>query len=123
MLEHIHNVKEAINEMARVTKPGGINIHSVDLRDHFFKATPLRLLQFSDWIWNLMTWNRPGYTNRFRLSDYMKLFKSSDFLVKKLETTRKYAANLSSLKIARKFKEAYLSEELKILSFWVLLQK
>jgi len=73
VLEHIHDIKKAVEEMSRVIKRGGICIHQVDLRDHFFKSQLLRLLQYPDWVWNLMTSNRPDYTNRLRISDYIKL--------------------------------------------------
>jgi hypothetical protein len=69
-----------------------------------------------------MTWNRPGYTNRLRLSDYLYLFEASGFSVKKLETAREYTGELSNLRITRKFK-GYSYKEMKILAFWVLLQK
>jgi hypothetical protein len=69
-----------------------------------------------------MTWYPPGYTNRLRRSDYLRLFKASGFRVKKLKTTREYLGDLSKLKIARKF-GGYSYEELKILAFWVLIQK
>lgn len=122
VFEHVHNAGKAINEMGRVTKKGGIGTHEIDLRDHFFQNTPLRLLQYSDLLWNLMTWNRPGYTNRLRLPDYLEIFRGSGFLVKRLETTREYEGGISSLKIARKFRD-YSYEDLRILAFWVLLQK
>jgi len=122
VLEHVHNVKDTIGEISRVTKFNGISIHEIDLRDHFFQATPLRLVCYPDILWNLMTWYRPGYTNRLRLSDYLRLFKASGFLVKELKTTREYLGDLSNLKIAKKFK-GYSYEEMKILAFWVLLQK
>ena len=121
VLEHVHNASKAINEMSRVTKPGGIGMHEIDLRDHFFQAMPLRLLRYPDWLWNLMTQNRPGYTNRLRLPDYLKFFKTSGFLIEKLVTTREYEGELSSLKMARKF-TCYSSNEMKVLAFWVLLQ-
>jgi SAM-dependent methyltransferase len=122
VLEHVHDVRKAISEMGRVTKPDGFGIHEIDLRDHFFQATPLRLLRYPDWLWNLMTWNRPGYTNRFLLTDYLEIFKASGFLIKKLASTREYEGELSGLKMARKFK-GYSYNEMKTLAFWVLLQK
>jgi ubiquinone/menaquinone biosynthesis C-methylase UbiE len=44
MLEHVHNAKKGIIEMSKVTKPDGIGLHEIDLRDHFFHARALRLL-------------------------------------------------------------------------------
>jgi len=122
VLEHIHDIRKAISEISRVTKLGGFGFHQIDLRDHFVKTKPLRLLQYSDLLWNLMTSNRPGYTNRLRLPDYLKLFKSHRFTVKKLAITREYDGDLTNLKIAKKFR-SYSFEDLRVLTFWILLQR
>lgn len=122
VLEHVHSIKEAINEISRVTRPGGIGIHGIDLRDHFFQATPLRLLQYPDWLWNLMTWNRSGYTNRLRISDYLDLFRKTDFRIERWMPTREYKGSTAEVKLNNKFK-SYPQNELKILAFWILLRK
>jgi len=122
VLEHVHKIKKAINEISRVTKPGGIGIHEIDLRDHFFQAAPLRLLQYPNWLWNLMTWNRPGYTNRLRVSDYLDLFRKANFKIKKWIAMKKYKGNIAEVKLNNKFK-TYPQDELRILTFWILLRK
>lgn len=124
VLEHVHQPEQVINELARVTRPGGWGSHEIDLRDHFFKATPLRLLGYSDALWNLMTSYRPGYANRLRFSDYIKLFEKHSFNVIKLTYTRELENDQlpKDLKLNRKFRN-YSPEELKILAFWVLLKK
>ncbi|MBA7698017.1 hypothetical protein ES703_106691 [subsurface metagenome] len=115
VLEHVHSIKEAINKISRVTRPDGIGIHEIDLRDHFFRATPLRLLRYPDWLWNLMSWNRPGYTNRLRFSDYFDLFKQASFEIRKWIVTREYKENIDETKLNSKFK-AYSQGELK--KYW-----
>lgn len=122
VLEHVHHIHKAIKEIARITKTSGIGAHEIDLRDHFFQNTPLRLLQYSDYLWNLMAWYRPGYTNRLRLSDYLSLFKNAGFSVKKLEPSREYDGNFSNIKMNKTFK-IYPPEELKVLAFYTFLQK
>ena len=122
VLEHVHDVGKAISEISRVTKKGGMGIHEIDLRDHFFQSTPLRLLQYPDWLWNLMGWYRPGYTNRLRFSDFLSLFNSVGFLEKKMEITRKFHGDVLYIKKHKNFSR-YPMEELKILSFQVLLKK
>jgi SAM-dependent methyltransferase len=120
VLEHVHNITKAIRECARVTRKGGIGIHEVDLRDHFYQETPLRLLQYSDWLWNLMTWNRPGYSNRLRYSDYLKHFKEAGFQIKKEIMLRQYAENVCE--VNRQFQK-YSMSELAILAFGIVLER
>ena len=122
VLEHIHNIHKAVYEMSRITKEGGLGIHQIDLRDHFSKSYPLRLLQYPDWLWNLMSWNRPGYTNRLRLSDFENLFKTCDFKIKKIVYTREYENQIVPLKMNKKFKK-YSYDELKVLSFFLIAEK
>ena len=124
VLEHVHNIKKAINEMSRVIRHGGTVIHEVDLRDHFFsqQEPSLRLLRYPDWLWNLMSWNRPGYTNRLRAPDYIKLFKLAGFEILKYKITSKYEGNINKLKINNKF-NIHSIDELKVLRFWVVAMK
>ncbi len=120
VLEHVHRIKDAIQEFARVTRKGGIGIHEVDLRDHFFQQTPLRLLQYPDWLWNLMAWNRPGYTNRLRFSDYMKHFDDEGFKIGKEIILKKYVEKIQG--VSGRFQK-YPPDELAILAFGVVLRR
>lgn len=123
VLEHVHEISKAIGELSRVTKSGGYGIHEIDLRDHFhIHANPLRLLGYPDGLWNAMTYYRPGYTNRLRLSDYTHIFEESGFLTIKVIVTRRYEGDLSKIKMAKKFLD-YTSDDIKTLAFWTLLQK
>lgn len=123
VLEHVRHIELAVQEFARVTKDGGFNIHEVDLRDHFFSKEPLRLLSYSGWLWDFMTCNRPGYSNRLRYSDYCKMFESNKFVIERLLYTRSIEqTQVTSLKLSSKFKKCPL-EELSILAFWMLLKR
>lgn len=122
VMEHVHNVRKAIDEIHRVTRNEGLGIHEIDLRDHFFAQTPLRLLQYPDWLWNLMTWFRPGYTNRLRLADYIKLFESYGFEIGKYTVTRRHEGVLDHIELHPRF-NIYPTLELEVLAFWVLLKK
>ncbi|HEX5943033.1 MAG TPA: hypothetical protein VFY66_12190, partial [Anaerolineales bacterium] len=56
------------------TKPDGIQLHYVDLRDHFFKY-PFEMLCFSEGAWR--RWLNPSSNhNRYRLWDYRRVFES-----------------------------------------------
>jgi len=72
--EHLDDVAGITRALAALTKPSGIHIHYVDLRDHYFKY-PFEMLRFSEKTWR--TWLNPSSNhNRFRLWDYRKAFES-----------------------------------------------
>jgi hypothetical protein len=72
--EHLDDVEGVTEALARVTKAGGIHIHYVDLRDHFFKY-PFEMLRFSEPTWR--RWLNPSSNhNRYRVWDYRRVFES-----------------------------------------------
>jgi SAM-dependent methyltransferase len=72
--EHLENVEEITRALAALTKPDGIHIHYVDLRDHFFKY-PFEMLRFSEGTWR--RWLNPSSNhNRYRLWDYRRAFQA-----------------------------------------------
>lgn len=72
--EHLDDVEGITRALARLTKPGGIHVHYVDLRDHFFKY-PFEMLRFSERTWR--TWLNPSSNhNRYRLWDYRRAFQA-----------------------------------------------
>lgn len=73
--EHVDDVEGVTRSLARVTKPGGLHIHYVDLRDHYFKY-PFEMLRFSAKTW--YTWLNPSSNhNRYRIWNYRAAFESS----------------------------------------------
>ena len=72
--EHLDDVEGITRALAGLTKPDGIQLHYVDLRDHFFKY-PFEMLRFSEGAWR--RWLNPSSNhNRYRLWDYRRVFKS-----------------------------------------------
>jgi len=72
--EHLDDVEGITQALAVLTKPGGIHIHYVDLRDHFFKY-PFEMLRFSENTWR--KWLNPSSNhNRYRLWNYRSVFES-----------------------------------------------
>ncbi|HET6823451.1 MAG TPA: class I SAM-dependent methyltransferase [Anaerolineales bacterium] len=72
--EHLEDVEGITRALARLTRPDGVQIHYVDLRDHFFKY-PFEMLRFSESTWR--RWLNPSSNhNRYRLWDYRKTFES-----------------------------------------------
>ena len=72
--EHLDDVEGITSALATLTKPDGLHIHFVDLRDHFFKY-PFEMLRFSESTWR--NWLNPSsHHNRYRLWDYRRAFES-----------------------------------------------
>lgn len=73
--EHLDGVEAITRALASLTKPNGIHIHFVDLRDHFFKY-PFEMLCFSESTWR--NWLNPSSNhNRYRLWDYRRAFEDA----------------------------------------------
>lgn len=71
--EHLDDVDGITRALASLTKPDGIQIHFVDLRDHFFKYQ-FEMLHYSEKFWFGFL-NPTSHHNRFRLWDYRKVFE------------------------------------------------
>lgn len=71
--EHLDDVDGITCALAAFTRPDGLQVHYVDLRDHFFKY-PFEMLTFSERAWR--GWLNPTSNhNRFRLWDYRRVFE------------------------------------------------
>ena len=72
--EHLEDVEGITRALAGLTTPDGIQIHYVDLRDHFFKY-PFEMLRFSESTWR--RWLNPSSNhNRYRLWEYRRAFEA-----------------------------------------------
>lgn len=73
--EHLDDVEGITRSLAALTKPDGLHIHFVDLRDHFFKY-PFEMLTYSKSVW--YGWLNPSSNhNRYRIWDYRRAFEAS----------------------------------------------
>jgi hypothetical protein len=71
--EHVEDIDGITCALAGLTKPDGLQVHFVDLRDHFFKY-PFEMLTFSEGTWR--NWLNPTSNhNRLRLWDFRDIFK------------------------------------------------
>ncbi len=71
--EHLEDVDGITSALAALTRPDGLHLHYVDLRDHFFKY-PFEMLSYSGSLWR--GWLNPtSNLNRFRLTDYRRVFE------------------------------------------------
>lgn len=72
--EHLEDVEGITEALAHLTKPDGLHIHYVDLRDHLFKY-PFEMLCFSENTWR--RWLNPSSNhNRYRIWNYRTAFES-----------------------------------------------
>ncbi len=72
--EHLADVPANTRALAALTRPEGLHIHFIDLRDHFFKY-PFEMLHYSDSTWE--SWLNPtSHHNRYRLWDYRSAFEA-----------------------------------------------
>lgn len=72
--EHVDDVEGVTRALAALTKPDGMHVHYIDLRDHFFRY-PFEMLRFSEGTWR--NWLNPSSNhNRYRLWNYRNAFEA-----------------------------------------------
>jgi len=71
--EHLDDVDGITHALAKVTVSKGVQLHFIDLRDHFFKY-PFEMHTFSESVWKNFL-NPTSNLNRFRLTNYREVFK------------------------------------------------
>lgn len=82
VFEHFVYPKEAVKELARITKKGGLGFHQIDLRDHRDYDKPLEFLTFPKKMFQCMSkLNHAHFGNRLRYSEYNQLFENYGFEV------------------------------------------
>lgn len=67
VLEHVDDVEGLLAACHQLVRPGGLNVHVIDLRDHFFRF-PFEMLCYDHKTWQ--GWLNSSNLNRWRLSDY-----------------------------------------------------
>lgn len=86
VLEHVGDVPKTAAEMARLTAPGGINIHQVDFRDHRDFSRPLEFLTMPDDAYRrLFDEMMNGNGNRVRHEAMGEDFRRSGFEVRRFD--------------------------------------
>lgn len=82
VLEHVGDVDRFFADCHRVLRPGGVMVHLVDYRDHFFKY-PYAFLTFDDSTWS--RWLNPGDLPRWRMHDHVSAMGRACFDVDVVE--------------------------------------
>jgi SAM-dependent methyltransferase len=104
VLEHVPKSEFVtfLKELRRVTKPGGIGVHSIDFRDHL--GGELNNLRFPGALWESKFFSRSGfYTNRIRPREMIAMFKEAGFSVELLKETHWTELPLARNKMAKEF--------------------
>ena len=73
VFEHLDDVEGISAALASLTRPGGIHLHYVDVRDHFFRL-PFEMLTFSETAWRRFL-NPGSNLNRLRPWQYQAIFQ------------------------------------------------
>lgn len=76
VLEHVADLPALFRSLARVLTPGGVMVHRVDYRDHFFKY-PFHFLLFSKFVWKWLL--SPGDLPRWRFDDHCQALARAGF--------------------------------------------
>ncbi|MDD5197541.1 MAG: methyltransferase domain-containing protein [Candidatus Gracilibacteria bacterium] len=77
--EHVSNPAESIQDLARITRKGGIGIHQIDYRDHIFDQKSLFFLTVPKFLFDLLFKNCGGWTNLKRHSFFREAFIKNGF--------------------------------------------
>ncbi len=82
VLEHIADIGAVTSELARISKPGGIGMHQIDLRSHRDFDRPLEhLIMPEDEFQNTAPNLAFDYGNRLRLIEFRAHFEAAGFTV------------------------------------------
>ena len=76
VLEHVRNPGRLIRQASEILSANGCMYHHIDMRDHYNFARPFLFLRYSDYVWNtFLTKEGLSFTNRYRYTDFRKLFE------------------------------------------------
>jgi SAM-dependent methyltransferase len=90
VLEHIRDPDKVCAELARVTKPGGVNVHQIDLGYHKKRQAPLdHLLLTEEEFLAEADAAHFEYGNRWRASEFIARFQRNEFAVDLAHVTQR----------------------------------
>lgn len=82
VLEHLANPRQALAQLSRITRPGGLGLHQVDFRDHRDFDRPLEYLLLDPGTFESMFVERHGECGRqLRPLEMGRMFREAGFAV------------------------------------------
>lgn len=82
VLEHVRDVPRGLEQLARVTAPGGLHLHQIDFRDHRNFDRPLEYLTIPSTQFSPIFLHASGECgNRWRHSQFLHAFEQAGFAV------------------------------------------
>jgi len=105
-LEHVHRpiLPGCVRDMARVLRPGGYALHTIDLDDHLAdydsKVSRKQYLAYSDRLWRTVFQSRVYYFNRVERPEWRRLFELAGL---ELVEERQRSVDLRGLRVHRSF--------------------
>lgn len=73
VFEHLQDVDGVCRALARLTRPGGVHLHYIDVRDHYFRM-PFEMLTYTEGAWRRFL-NPGSNLNRLRPWHYRSIFE------------------------------------------------
>lgn len=123
VFEHIRRDEFAayMKELYRVTKPGGVSRHWVDLHDHLGGA--LNSMRFAPGFWEGWLIRRAGfYTNRLTMQEMMAMAEDAGFKVE-IPKVIKWKALVPDVKDMDESFQSKSEEELNVCTFLMVMEK
>lgn len=114
VLEHVRtgDMPAVARELHRLTKPGGVGYHRVDLVDHYYRRTePFRFLRYSQREYDLMFGQRGSSSNRMRIDDIVRVFRAAGFAKVGQEDIRLHQNRNEFEAWARRFHRDFASKD------------
>ncbi len=108
VMEHIRaeDASDFVHGVARLLRPGGYSIHSINIRDHLYQydrsVSRKQYLHYPHWVWSLCFENDVQYINRLQRSEWLGLFRNAGFALVEEEVEME---DLSGLKVAAAYQK------------------
>lgn len=125
-LEHVIGLAQAVKQLARITRVGGVGVHLVDFRHHCDADRPLEFLTIPDRRYERLLVRRQGREgNRIRVGELAQMFAAQGFEVARVDVIeRADEAHVRALRprMVERF-AAMHPEELAVLSARLLVKR